>query len=211
MRSIYAGTAALVGWLALALELWIFVTSESDLTTVDRLVNYFSYFTILSNILAAVVLTVAATGTRSRLAGFFGRPTVQTGVAAYMTMTAIGYVLLMQTGNPPEGWALVADALLHYVTPLFTLGYWFLFVPRGTLRLGDIVGFLGFPVLYLAYALLRGSIVHRYPYAILDIADLGIETVAVNIAEAAGVLTLVCLSFVAIDHALRPRDHIALT
>lgn len=211
MRSIYAGTAALVGWLALALELWIFLKSAGDLTTADRLVNYFSYFTILSNIAAAIVLTLAATGARTRLAGFFGRPTVQTGVAAYMTMTAIGYVLLMQTGTPPEGWAFVADALLHYVTPLFTLGFWFLFVPRGTLRLGDLVGFLGFPVIYLAYAMLRGSIVHRYPYAILDVGRLGIETVAVNIAEAAGVLALVCLVFIALDHGLRPRGHIALT
>lgn len=213
MRNAYAAVAAIVGWGALALQFWLILAVDSDLSIVERAVNLASFFTILANFMVAATLSVAAFGSgRSRLPSFFGLPTVQTGIAVYITITGLAYPLVLRTVWDPEGWAFVADALLHYVMPVFYVGFWLLFVTKGTLRIGDIVGFLGFPVAYVAYSLVRGPLIHWYPYRFLDVGSLGIGAVAINIAAMGAVLGLVGLAYIAIDRVLgRPRGRMVVS
>jgi len=203
MRNAYAVIGAVVGWGALGLQLALILEADSDVSVAGQAIDFLSYFTILANIMAAATLTVAAVGTGgSRLLGFFTLPTVQTGIAVYVTITGLAYLIFLRTVWDPEGWALVADAILHYVSPLFYVGFWFLFVTKGTLRIGDLVGFLGFPVLYVAYSLVRGPIIHWYPYPFLDVGDAGIGHVAVNIAVLSAAFALIGLAYIGIDRVL---------
>ncbi|MCW5717849.1 MAG: Pr6Pr family membrane protein [Bauldia sp.] len=203
MRNAYAAMGAVVGWGALGLQLALIVTVDGDPSLAWRTINLLSSFTVLSNIMAATALTVAAVGAGgSRLFGFFMLPTVQTGIAVYITVTGIAYLIVLRTISGPEGWAFVAEAILYYVMPLFYVGFWLLFVAKGTLRIGDIVGFLGFPVLYVAYSLVRGPIIHWYPYSFLDVGDAGIGHVAINVAAMSAAFALVGLAYIAIDRVL---------
>lgn len=213
MRNAYAAIAAVVGWGALVLQFWLILAVDSDLSVVERAVNLASFFTILANIMVATTLSVAAFGLgRFRFLGFLMLPTVQTGIAVYITITGLAYPLVLRTVWDPQGWAFVADVLLHCVMPLAYVGFWFLFVVKGTLRIGDIVGFLGFPVAYVAYSLVRGPLVHWYPYRFLDVAHLGIGAVAINIAAMAAALALVGLAYIAIDRVLGgPRRRMAVS
>ncbi len=203
MRNAYAAIAAFVGWGALGLQLSLIVIADGEISVVDEAINFLSYFTILANIMAAITLTVAALGAGgSRVLGFFTLPTVQTGIAVYVTVTGLAYLIVLRTIWDPEGWAFVADAILHYVMPLLYIGFWLLFVTKGTLRFGDIVGFLGFPVLYVAYSLVRGPIIHWYPYPFLDVGDAGFGHVAINVAAMGAAFALVGLVYIGIDRVL---------
>ncbi|MGE0240648.1 MAG: Pr6Pr family membrane protein, partial [Parvibaculaceae bacterium] len=56
------------------------------------LVFFFSFFTILSNILAVLCLAASAYSGASRPLAFFRSPGVQTAVALYMLVVAVIYI-----------------------------------------------------------------------------------------------------------------------
>lgn len=208
---VYAGLSALVGWFALILQLVLIVTVDSDISVGGRIVNFFSYFTILSNILVSITFTVAALGVNGAFGRFFSRPSVQSGIALYISVTGLVYFFVLRTIWAPEGWAFVADALLHYATPLLYVGFWLVFVRKGTLRLSTIPWMLAFPVVYAVYSLTRGPIVDWYPYPFLNVAELGGGQVAVNVvAMLVGFIVLAAI-YVGLDRLLGGRMRPAAT
>ncbi|MGC1647719.1 MAG: hypothetical protein WA741_18005, partial [Candidatus Sulfotelmatobacter sp.] len=62
MLRIYAIVTAILTWLGLALQCYLTVTLSISIgkTLVAGLISFFSYFTILTNLLAAVVLSCSA-------------------------------------------------------------------------------------------------------------------------------------------------------
>lgn len=178
---VYAGIGAAVGWFALVLQLVILVTSESDLSVALRVNNFFSYFSILSNILVATTLTVAALGGANGFARFFSRPGVQTAVALYISVTGIVYSLVLRAIWDPVGWQRVADQLLHDAMPLVYVLFWLLFVRKGTLGFASVGWFLAFPIAYAAYSMIRGLIVDWYPYPFVDASVLPAGELIVNV------------------------------
>lgn len=174
MKRIYAGLFAAVGWFAIIGQYFQTTTSAG---------NYFSYFTILSNVLVAVTLTSAALAPESRLARWLNGPPVATAAALYITVTGLVYLVLLAPLYHLEGWVLFFDQLLHYVVPPAFVLYWLAFVPKGTLHLGHVVAMLVFPFAYGVYTLLRGPFVGWYPYPFIDAATLGYPRTFTNIVE----------------------------
>jgi hypothetical protein len=135
----------------------------SAVTSTDSLANFFSYFTIESNLLAIVVLLVggAVNPQGSRWAYLRGAATL------FMIITGIVYAALL--ANAEVGlvtpWI---DDVLHRVIPVVMLVDWILFSPwtRGSLL--SALGWLLAPLAYFAYSLLRGPIAGWYPYPFLD-------------------------------------------
>jgi hypothetical protein len=142
-------------------------------------VNFFSYFTVLSNLAAAVVLTVGAVAVvRLRGAEPAWWSQVRICVAVYMGITGLVYNLLLRGiavtggGDTPE-WP---NEVLHVIGPLVLVLDW-LFAPGRTpiawKRIGVI---LAFPIVWTAYTLIRGPhVVDQvrgrptwYPYPFLD-------------------------------------------
>jgi hypothetical protein len=72
------------------------------------------------------------------------------------------------------------DNLLHVVVPLLFVLYWIIFTPKKTLHWKDILPWIIFPSVYLAYSLVRGEITHWYPYPFLNTSQLGYPKVLVN-------------------------------
>lgn len=155
---------ALASLLAVALVSQLFIgMSNSDLTVV----RFFSYFTVLSNTAAVVMLTMlAARPGRDRSLGF---ATFRGAVTVYMSVTFLVYVTILypQLADVavPEPWI---DLSIHIVGPvLLILDYAFF---RPPVRFPDrtIPIWLIFPAAYLVYSLIRGPIVDWYPYPFLD-------------------------------------------
>lgn len=194
--------AATLGWAGLGIQLYlIFIARLSvEASLLGGLVSFFSYFTVLTNTLVATVLTCAVTPREFAARRWFLQPWVSSGVTVSIVVVGLAYSLLLRHLWHPEGWQFIADELLHDVMPLVFLGYWWFCVPKGTLRLWHLPVWLIYPLVYFAYALLRGNLLGAYAYPFIDVAVLGYPQVFIN---AGGILA----GFVGIGLAMIGLDH----
>jgi hypothetical protein len=200
---------AVVTWFALALQLYLIVgvTVADGGSALIAVVNYLSFFTILTNLLVALTLTFALWGGSSKAGVFFRSPGVQSAMAAYIAIVGILYSLLLRHVWNPQGLQKLADLLLHDAVPLLFVLFWFLFVPKQALRWGDPVRWLIYPLAYLVYVLLRGVLLTHYPYYFIDVRALGLPIVLLNAAMLVAAFLVVGMAMVAIGHwAERPRN-----
>ncbi|MBV9568487.1 MAG: Pr6Pr family membrane protein [Hyphomicrobiales bacterium] len=203
---LFAGAGAVLGWFALGLQLRLAVgfSLGRGFSFAHGLIVYFGFFTVLTNIFVALVLTIACLRPASR--GFFGRQGTRSAVLVYIAMVAIIYSLLLRHLWNPGSEQLIADRLLHDVLPPLYLVYWIAFVPKGELRWINPLYWLIYPVIYFVYILLRGAVIASYPYSFLDAAALGYSRLAVNaFILLATFLAAGCLC-VAVDRALGRRS-----
>ena len=138
-------------------------------------VKFFSFFTILTNVLAAVTLLWPLIAPRSKLGLFLSRPPVRTAVTGYIIVVGVIYYLLLRDLSQRQGWPMFFEYMLHYVTPpLFVLD-WLLFVDKRDLdwRLG--LSALGFPLAYLVWTVIHGAATGWYPYPFIDVGRAGLR------------------------------------
>ncbi len=183
----FTAVAAALGWTALALQFWLSMrrASGQGMSVAGGIITYFSFFTVLTNILAALALTAALVRSRSGVLGFFARPDVNTGMAASIAVVGIAYHLLLRHTWNPEGLQLVADVALHYVMPVVFLIYWWVAVAGERSRWKNIGWWALYPIGYLIFALGRGALSGIYPYPFIDAGTLGYPRALSN---AAGIL-----------------------
>ncbi len=193
--------AAALGWLALILQLYLILMSrwQGDKSLLGGVDIFFSYFTVLTNILVAVVLTCAATSGDSPVRRFFLNPKVQGGVAAAIVLVGLAYNLLLRHTWNPEGLQWVADELLHDVMPVLFVIYWWFCVPKGTLQWRDLWPWLIYPAVYFVYALVRGYFVGAYPYPFIDVDQLGYPQVFINAVMVLVAFVVISLLVIAVD------------
>jgi hypothetical protein len=170
---IYAVIGALLGWFALALQLYLMLVQSSGPAMLGTVITYFSFFTILTNLLTALVFTAIAFGSKSRWGQWFRSPPVQAATAVYIAIVGIIYQLLLRLLWNPQGAQWVADVLLHSVIPIGYVVYWLLFGPRTGLNWKTAVAWLTYPAVYLVYILARGAVSGLYPYPFVDVNVLG--------------------------------------
>ncbi len=132
------------------------------------------YFTILTNLLVAVVFGALALGVRVP-------PRAVGGTALAIALVGVIYGLLLQGLVELTAGSAVANVLMHRVTPLGGVLYWVVFTPKGTLRLREPLLWAIYPFAYLAYALLRGASEGHYAYPFIDLGQLGVGQVAINV------------------------------
>jgi len=196
----FAGCAALLGWLALALQLLLSIqlTVTNGQGALAGVWIYLGYFTISTNVLVALALTVAAHGPRDAISRFFARPDVHTAIAMSIIIVAAIYNLMLRQLWHPQGWQIVADNVLHFVMPILFLLHWWLAVPKGTLRWPQVFHWQLYPAAYFAYVLARGAVNGWYPYPFLDVTTLGFLRVLINACVVLLVFVAVALLLVAL-------------
>jgi hypothetical protein len=122
--------------------------------------DYFSYFTVLSNLFAAAMLLHGAlrpAGERARRVELLGGAAV-----VYILTTGIVYLLLLSGHASAYPWV---NTILHYLMPVAVMLDWLLDPPRVRLDPARmVVLWMAFPLLYIIYTLARGAIVGWYPY-----------------------------------------------
>jgi len=197
--------AAALGWFALALQFSLQLAPDIAPWSPAHALRFFSFFTILSNILVALALTLPVLAPRSAGGAFFARPTVRTAVASYIVIVFVIYHWLLAGLRDPQGLAWVADALLHKVMPIAYVLDWLLFVPKGSLIARRVLPWLVFPLAYVVFALIQGAINGFYPYPFINAAKLGYASVFLNALGITCMFAVLGLLFVAIDRALDRR------
>jgi hypothetical protein len=204
LRRRFVLVAALLGWSGLGIQLYLILLGrwEIDASLLGGLVNFFSFFTVLTNTLVAVVLICELTRRESAARHWFLLPAVSSGIAVNIALVGLAYNLLLRHLWQPEGWQFVADELLHDVMPLLFIAYWWLWVPKGTLRLGHIGLWVIYPLAYFAYVLLRGDLLAAYPYPFIDVASLGYPQVLINAGGIMAGFVGIALGVVGLDRWL---------
>ncbi|MGB3329120.1 MAG: Pr6Pr family membrane protein [Thermomicrobiales bacterium] len=142
------------------------VTIVSLLSTSPHVGNFFSFFTIQSNLIAVVVLLVGAVVLPRPSVGW---DLIRGGAAIYMMLTGVIYnTLLVGLEDSLDTTAPWANAMVHTIIPI-VMAVDFLLIPLShRLRWREALVWTVYPLAYLAYSLIRGPIVDWYPYPFLD-------------------------------------------
>lgn len=176
---------------AAALAVQVYSTLEQG----RSLLNFFSFFTIQSNIIAGVVLLIVGVGTLLNVKASRQFAFIRGAATLYMVITGIVFALLL--AGLAERLQLTVpwvNTVLHYLIPIVMLVDWLLFPPKFKFSLRHTILWLAFPLVYLAYALIRGSIVNWYPYPFLDPPQVGwVSVIVTSIAIAIGAAGLAWL------------------
>lgn len=129
--------------------------------------NFFSYFTVESNLFAAVMLIISAlailmTKQGSTLSFLRG------GSTLYMMITGIVFSVLL-SGLDVDLTAVPWDNIvLHYIMPIAVVVDWIIDPPEKPITFKNATLWLIFPLLYLVYSLVRGLLIDWYPYPFLN-------------------------------------------
>ncbi|QDA56828.1 Pr6Pr family membrane protein [Thermomonas aquatica] len=192
-----AASLAGLAWTALLLQL--FLTLRLSIANGNGAVHglwlYFAYFTVLSNLLVALV---ASRGALSADGGI-DAPWRGAAVTA-IVLVGLGYHLLLRNIWNPQGAQWLADVLLHYTVPLAALLWWLALPPCKRIDATAPLRWLLWPAAYSLYALVRGAASGFYPYPFIDATALGMPRVLLN---AAGLL----LVYVLAGYLLRALAH----
>ena len=164
------------------------------------LVIYFGFFTITSNIFAALCFTAEATGATTPFWAFFRRPGIITCATACMTVVGLSYFFLLRKMWNPQGAQYVVDVLLHYVMPPVTLLFWWLVLPRRSIRWSGWREFLVYPLAYLVYVFARAPFVGSYPYYFIDANALGLPRALLNCAGITALFLVVLAVMIVVNN-----------
>lgn len=176
---VFAASMATVSWFALILQ-YVLGLQHTELTALEYAVRFFSYFTILNNLLVASCCTCLVFFSNTRWGTFFSRPVTVTAVLLYILIVGIIYNGVLRYMVHLRGLMWLVDQLLHVVTPLGFLVYWWCFTDKAGLAWSSVFYWLLFPFVYLLYTLWHGALSGFYPYPFVNVSELGMQRVLIN-------------------------------
>ena len=182
--------AAVVGQLVTSIGYW---GAKGGVDVATHVVHFFSFFTIESNILSAVILLIGAyfllfrTGEDPRWYTL-----ARAAVVTYMVTTGVVYNVLLRGIQLPQGSTLGwSNEVLHVIACAYLLLDWILAPGRSPIANRQLWKILVFPVVWVIYTLVRGPLVadtvfgrpYWYPYPFLNPnnSDSGYLTVALYV------------------------------
>ncbi len=185
-----AALVAIVCWAGLAIQFAATYANAGDVGSTLWILARF--FTVITNLGVALAMTWVAIGKRLS-------PSMLGGLTVAIILVGAVYMTLLRGLLELSGGALLADTLLHKVSPVLMALWWLLFAPRARLQWGDPPLWALYPLAYFAYAITRGLSGDKYPYPFMDLGKLGWTQTALNAAAIAIAFILAGLALVWID------------
>ena len=134
--------------------------------------NFFSFFTIQSNIIAATLLVLAALVRRDERSRRFDA--VRGAVTFYIAITVVVFALLLSgLQEQLDTHIAFTNFVVHYLIPIVLIVDWIIDPPRHRLGLPIALVWLVYPLGWFAYTLIRGSVADWYPYPFVDVTRHG--------------------------------------
>lgn len=190
MRKATAAVVAIVCWAGLAVQ---FASSYSGIHHVGATLWALArFFTITTNLFVAVAMTGVAIDREAS-------PALLGGLMLSLVLVGVVYAFLLEGLHHLAGPALVADFLLHKLSPVLMASWWLVFTPRARLGWRAPVVWAIYPLAYFIYVIVRGHIDHRYPYPFIDLGKLGWLQAALNAGGVALAFMLAGFALVWLD------------
>lgn len=194
---IYASIGAIMGWFAVIMQFYLHM-QNSPVPVAEKLLRFFGYFTIDTNILCALFLTFIALQSTSRPGLFFRKTTTATALTVYIIIVGITYNILLRNTWNPQGMQKFVDELLHSVIPVYLILFWFIFIPGKNLKWKNAFPWLVYPILYMVYAIILGAITKFYPYPFVDVNKLGYTKALTNSLIVLALIFLLSLALISL-------------
>lgn len=171
-------TRRVVGVARLVLAVFVFIAIAYQIQ--DRLVNnvfrpgeYFAFFTVQTCLMFVVVLAAGGVIALRSDADTRLFTVVRMCAVAFTIVTAVVYNVMLR-GIVPTGpdagyvWPVWPNELLHVWLPILLLLDWVLTPGRLPIRLRAMWWVLVYPLAWVAFSLIRGSLTGWWPYPFLD-------------------------------------------
>ena len=135
--------------------------------------NFFSFFTIQSNLFACAVFLWLAIQPSSHESSS-GRDLIRGAVVLYMSITGVVYGLLL-SGLQAHLQVTIpwVNTILHRLMPIIMVVDWLVDPPLKALTFRKALIWLLYPVVWLTYTLIRGPLINWYPYPFLNPSQTG--------------------------------------
>jgi hypothetical protein len=187
----------------LALQFYLIINNRV-VSIPETIVRYFSFFTVLTNLIVALYCSFILLKPDSRLGRFFSKSGVGTAIGLYITVVGIVYNMILRYLWKPTGLQLIADELLHLVIPILFLFYWLLFTVKGKLE-WNTFPWLIYPLVYFIWILIFGALSGFYPYPFINVTEIGYNKVILQCGILTGGFLLLSFLFVAIDRLMKSK------
>jgi len=126
----YLFLMAIAGWFALIGQFYLIIVGKQA-SVPETIVRYFTFYTILTNILIAICCTALLLKPDSGWGKFFSKTTTLTATTVNIIIVGATYNAILRWLWKPQGLQYVVDELLHLVIPLAFVVFWLIFVPKG--------------------------------------------------------------------------------
>ena len=200
-RRLISTYRGLFGVLTLAVVMFQFSVSRQHPNY--NLLNFWGYFTNLSNVLAAAVFLASAI-----------RPTAPASAslepwrgAAVLCMTLTGVVFTVLLSGPDVLVLPSVNIVLHYLMPVVVFADWLVDPPQITLTMSQSLRWLCFPLTYIIYTMVRGQLTGWYPYPFLSPEVAGYPSVIIHSAGIFICVVILTWGIVALGNAVRSDRH----
>jgi hypothetical protein len=134
--------------------------------------NFLSFFTIQSNIAAALILVAAAVVRPGERTPLFDA--VRGAATLAIVVTGLVFAVLLaghqESLDTHIAWV---DFVVHKLTPIVVFVDWLVDPPQRRLRLTVAASWLAYPLLWFGYTLARGAAQGWYPYPFVDVERIG--------------------------------------
>lgn len=203
-----------LAWLTVGTQFYLSVSGAiaDGNGALHGVIDFFGYFTLLTNILCAGILTAHGWGgyttpdasSRGGLASFLQRPGVATTGATAIIIVGVVYHLVLASQWDPQGINLLVDTMLHTVLPIAFVGFWARSTPRGAVAFAHIPAWIGYPAGYAVYVFIRGELMGAYPYPFIDVATIGYGATLRNAVGIAVVFVALAAVLVGLNRVIGP-------
>jgi hypothetical protein len=140
-----------------------------------NVVNFFSYFTILVNIVVTLWFLLAFQAMQTKQVHWWGyQPRIKGAIITAGTVVILVYWTLLVSIPIPNVPGEIANFLLHLLVPAGMWIDWIIArdaIPQGFWQM--VPAWLVFPVAFGIYSVIRGQFVNWYPYYFLDPSVVG--------------------------------------
>lgn len=183
-RIVYKTFFGLLGFSALVTEVVVLVERGMFMH-----VRFFSYFTVLTNIL--VCITLLASASLTALGRQQAIDKLRAAATVYILIVGVGFtVLLSRLTNLTFAAVPWDNIVLHYIMPVAMLFDFLQDPPRSRIGWPTALTWLAYPLLYLGISLIRGLLTGWYPYPFLNPALVSLDKITMIIIGLFGFVLL---------------------
>lgn len=199
---------AVCAWFGVVLQLAIAIPNylANGKTLARALVLFFSYFTILTNLMVAITTSAALLFPQSKFGQFCTKSSTITAVTLYIVVVGLVYNFVLRPLYHPQGWDKVADETVHSVVPLLHIIYWLRFASKGSIPWKAAVSWLIYPLIYFIYCFVHGMLTGYYPYPFINVNKIGYAGFWLNSFYMLLLFLFLSFALIALDRWLGKRN-----